>query len=599
MRYVQRNIPDPAKIYSFTLNNFVGGLNNRDQHPKENECTSVLNMSFMDDGLMEKRKGTTPFDSLVLDSPITYIDEFKPSNADAPDDGDQIIRATKKAIYFDGNLVRTIPNEKQIHGINHKGKYFFADGSGLFAYGRFTDKAGTNVRIVGTATSNFILMEVVSPPTGFTPLAKPAKKGVTVLDYTARKVWYEPCAYEIEDTFKEGNVVPKNPRFIVAREGRIYVAGDDKDNDTVAISDSGNPYYFPAVVSMQLPPNSDRIAGLAVYNDAVVVGRRLDIHCIIGDTNRTDAGLPVFKLKKLNAHFGFASQRSVVNAHNYLFFLGSDSNFYVLRNLEYSSDVLSTQSVSRTLNIHGAPVNVKKEDIWTSAGVFHNDCYYCCVGDKILVYHYIHQAWTVYDQINGTSLHVLFNTLLIGAKNGKILMPSNDFLDEGKPYRAEWRTKWLDMSDPVTFKMFRDFFVVSRTTKEYSSAVYFKFEIDYQDVDTQADFEVAYSIYGKSKWGDYYVNREVNMSRPFQAYKRGRLVRITFWNSDHIATEVATVDDLETVPKIHDGMIVKVTADGKLYTHEDGGWRVLALEEYNQGMCVMQLSGEYEFKWKR
>lgn len=599
MRYIQNNIPNPNKVYSFALNNFVGGLNNKEQQPNENQCTSVMNMAFMPDGVMEKRRGTVPFDSKVLDKPVVWVDEFMPSNPDAPDDVNQLVRASKKEIWFDANLVRTFPEEKRVHGINHKGKYFFVDGSGLFAYGRFTDKAGTYVRIVGTATTNFILMEIVSPPEGFTPLDTSHKKGVTVLDYTNRKVWYEPCQNEIKDTFKEGNVVPKKPRFIVAREGRIYVAGDDKDNDTVAISDTGNPYYFPAVLPLQLPPNSDRIAGLAVYNDAVVVGRRLDIHAIIGDTNRTDAGLPIFKLKKLNAHFGFASQDSVVQAHNYLFFLGSDSNFYVLRNLEYSTDVLSTQIISQTVNIHGDPINVQKDDIWNSSATFYNDCYYVSVGDKILVYHYLHRAWTVYDQIGATCFYVLFNTLLFGAKNGKILMPSNDYLDEGKPYKALWRTKWLDMGDPNALKFFRDFFIVSRATKEYTSTVNMKFEVDYQDVDKEVDVMTAYSIYGKSVWGDYYINRDINTSRPFQIFRRGRTIRITFWNSETVSREVATVADLEAINPLVMGMIVRVTADNKYYILEPDGWRIWDSAEFNQGMCLLQLSGEYEFKWKR
>lgn len=599
MRYIQRNIPSPAKIYSFTLKNFVGGLNNRDQDPDENQCTDVLNMSFMADGVMEKRKGTTAFDSGVMDSPIVFIDEYRPSNPDAPDDGDQLIRATRKEIRFDANLVRTFPKEGYVSGINHEGKYIFADGSGLFSYGRFTDRPGTHVKIVGTQISDFVLMEIVSPPSGFTPLAKPEKTGVRVLDFTNRKVWYEPCAYEIEDTFKEGNVVPKNPRFIVAKEGRIYVAGDDKDNDTVAISDTGNPYYFPAVLPLQLPPNSDRIAGLAVYNNAVVVGRRLDIHAIIGDTNRTDSGLPVFQLKRINSHFGFASHRSVVNAHNYLFFLGSDSNFYALRNLEYNTDNISTQIISKTLNIHGFPIDVTKDNIWHSSGVFFNDCYYCSVGDKILIYHYLHQAWTMYDQIEATSFHVLFNTLLMGAKSGKILMHGTDYLDEGRPYRAMWRTKWLDMGDSNSLKMFRDFFIVSRSTKDYTSTVNIKFEVDYQDIDRNVDIETIFSVYGASKWGDYYTNREVNASLPFQIFRRGRTIRVTFWNTEHATHEVETFSDLEAIPNPTRGIIAHVKDSGKYYILGDIEWREWLPEEYNQGMCLLQLSGEYEFKWKR
>lgn len=590
--YYQRNIPSPARIYSFTLQNFVGGLNNRDQLPLENQATDVMNMSFTQDGVMEKRKGTKFFDSLNLGEPITWIDEFKPHKED-----NVMVRATRTKVYIGDALIRNVTG--QIHGINHMGKYMFCDGKGLWAYGRFDETAGTYVRIEGTQTTNYVLMEIVSPPEGFTPLGDEHKEGVRVLDFTNRKVWYEPCNQEIKDTFKQGNVVPKDPRFIVAREGRLYLAGSDEDDDNVFISDTGNPYYFPASLPMQLPPNSDRIAGLAVYNDAIVVGRRLDIHAIIGDTNRTDMGLQVFTLEKLNSHFGFASQRSVRNAHNYLFFLGSDSQFYILKSLDLYSDKLSTQVISKTVNIHGAPISVQKDDIWNASSCFHDDNYYTAVGDKIMVYNYLHQAWTVFDQINATSMYVLFDTLMMGDKNGRTLVHSEDFLDTGKPFMGYWRSRWFDMGDANSFKMFRDFFITSRSKKEYVSNVNLKFEVDYNDVDRSVDVSTNFSIYGKTRWGERYINREISTSLPFMIYRRGRQIRITFSNGEWINKEVANVSDLENILGIYDGMLIKVLADGKIYVNDEGAWRIAEEGEYNQGMCVLQLNGEYETKWKR
>lgn len=541
---------------------------------------------------MEKRRGTTWFDSLKLDDEIVWIDEFKPHKED-----NVMIRATKTKMYIGGSLLRTVSG--QVHGVNHDGKYFFCDAEGLWVYGRFKDTAGTYVKVIGTATEDYVLMQVVSPPTGYTPLGDEHVKGVRNIDFTNRKVWYEPCNQEVKDTFKQGNVIPEKPRFIVVREGRLYLSGSDKDDDNVFISDTGNPYYFPASLPIQLPPNSDRVSGLAVFNDAIIIGRRLDMHAIIGDTNRTDAGLPVFKLKKLNSHFGFASQRSVVNAHNYLFFLGTDSQFYVLKTVQDVNDALATQCISKTVDIHSDPINAKKDDIWYASGCFFEDCYYCAVGDKIMIYNYLHQAWTAYDQINAKSFYVLFNTLLMGDKNGKIVMPSEDFLDNGKPFKGVWRSKWFDMDDANTYKMFKDFFVVARSKKDYISNVHLKFEIDYQDTDKAYNVSTNFSIYGKSKWGDRYINREINESLPFQIFRRGRRIRITFWNGDWINGEVATFSDLASYEGIYNEILVYVKDEEKIYINEDAEWRIAETEEFNQGMCVLQLNGEYEFKWKR
>ena len=48
--------PPPNKIMTFTLSNFVGGLNNRSDQLEDNEALNLLNMEFADDTLMEKKK---------------------------------------------------------------------------------------------------------------------------------------------------------------------------------------------------------------------------------------------------------------------------------------------------------------------------------------------------------------------------------------------------------------------------------------------------------------------------------------------------------------------------------------------------------------
>lgn len=591
MRYINRAIPSPNKVLSFSLNNFVGGLNNRDQVPSENEATDVMNMAFTQDGLIEKRNGTNPYDDLQLEKPITFIDQFKP-HKEAP----VLLRATESEVYLNDVLLRV--NEGQMYGLNYEGRYFFCDSSGLYVYGRFEQEAGTYIKIKGTQTTDYVLMKVSNPPETFTALDKTHTEGVLNIDFDARTVWYEPCQNEIEDTFKGANVLPENPRFIVNREGRLYLAGSDDNDDTIYITDSGNPFYFPVVLSLQLPPNSDRITGLCIYNDSLVVGRRMDIHVITGDTNRTDTGLPVYEVNRLSTHTGVANQRTMINAHDYLFFLGTDSQFYAIRNTEMISDVLATQVISKTVDIHSKPISVKKEDIWASSGYFFKDCYYIAIGDKVLVYNYKHRAWTVYNHINVTSFYSVIDILFMGTENGKIVVPSDDYLDSGFPFQAYWRSKWFDMDNPNAYKMFRDFFLVSKSSQEYVSRVNVLFEVDYEDAKDVANIVSQYSVYGKSVWGDIYVNRDINMSLPFFVFKRGRQIRISFSNGWDVIEEVETLAQAP-VANIRDGAVIYVKGEEKFYILEEAKWRIYEEEEYNQGMCVVQISGEYEVKWKR
>lgn len=591
--FFQRNIPAPAKIYSFNLNNFVGGLNNREYDPEENQCKSVMNMAFTADGVMEKRRGTTHFDDLDLAGAVTFMDEFKPHQEDSV-----LIRASKDKMYMGDTLVRTLINN--MHGTNYEGRYFFGDTSGLYCYGRFKDEPSTYIKHIGTKNENYLLMEVVDPPSGFTPLGSSHTKGVRVYDYTNKKVWYEPCDNEIKDTFKGANVVPKKPRFFVTRESRMYIAGSDDNDDTVYITDVQNPFYFPAVLPLQLPPNSDRVTGLGVFNDSIVVGRRLDIHVITGDTNRTDAGLPVYRLKKLNSHTGITNQGSIVNVHNFLFFLGTDSHVYGLRGTDYDSEVLQTTLLTRTVDIHGAPISVQKDDIWTAKACFYNDCYYLSIGNRVLVYHYIHRAWTVYNQLDITAFYVMFNVLLMGNKVGRTLIPSNNHLDNGKPYRAHWTTKYLTMSDANSFKMFREFFIIANSSKDYTSRVNILFEIDHSDIKHDVDIKTSMSVYGNSIFGDVFINRAVNASQNFPIYRRGRGVNITFWNGDFEAGKVATFDELNSVDNRVVDMLIYVEDEKSYYRLNDNAeWVKSDITDYDQGMCVMELNGEYEIKWKR
>lgn len=92
-------------------------------------------------------------------------------------------------------------------------------------------------------------------------------------------------------------MIPSKPSYIISHDGRLYISGSVEENDTVFISDIQTPFYFPAVLPMQLPSNADKIVGLTVFDSCVIVGRRYDIYSIRGTTNRLDAGLELFTLK--------------------------------------------------------------------------------------------------------------------------------------------------------------------------------------------------------------------------------------------------------------------------------------------------------------
>src|SRR6185312_7255486 len=447
MVYLNHNIPPPNRIMTFSLKQFALGLNNKSEILDPGEASDIRNMLFTDDDVMEKRRGTTTFDNLLLTGDVVHIDEYRPYV-----DADIMVRASKTEMYVGNTKVTNVGGK--VNAVNFGGRYFFTDSKKLQVYGKFTEAASTYLKHVGAKIDTYILMQVVSPPSGYTPLGAEHTKGVTVYDYTNRKVWYEPCKNEIEDTFKQGNVIPSNPRFIVVHHGRIFISGDDKDDDNVFISDVNNPFYFPASLPMQLPPTADRVTGLIVYDDSVVVGRKLDLYAISGSTNRTDAGLPVFKLQRINSHTGVAHQGAMDVAHNYLFFLGSDGNAYALNNAQNAEHILSTTLLTRSLDMFRSPVDLKKDDIYEAESIFFDDKWYVSIGGKVLIYSYMNRGWTMYEGITAKSFYKFYNVLIWGDDKGRTCMPSEDYLDHGEPYRAYWKSGSFDMEDAHSYKYF-------------------------------------------------------------------------------------------------------------------------------------------------
>ena len=592
MAYIQRNTPPPNKIYTFTLNNFVGGLNNRSEILQPNQCSDVLNMTFADDTVMEKRRGSTIVDTLRLNGELVFIDEYKPYN-----DTDVLIRATKTEIYVGNMKVANIKG--QITGVNFAGKYFFADGEKFYVWGKFPQRSTTYEEVIGTPDANYLLMEVVNPPQGFTPLGTEHTRGKVKYDYTNRKVWYEPCQNEIEDPYKKSNVLPQNPRYIVVHNGRLFISGSKKDNDNVFISDLNNPYYFPVSLPMQLPPNSDKIVGLHVYDDSVVVGREEDIYVITGMTNRTDMGVPVFRLKKINTHTGFANHYAVNVAHNYLFFMGSDGNAYALSSIQGNERALASSILSRTIDFFRPPVNLTKQDIYEASSIFFDDKWYITMKDKIMIYSYRHQAWTMYNNLHARSFYKFNNVLFWGNKDGQLCMPSEDHLDQGEPYEAYWSSKTFDMGEPSYYKQFKDFFIIAHTFDNFNSDIGVTFEIDHIIVKENFLIKNQKSIWGKSRFGDRFINNNVNASLPFSIGRRGRTIRFIFRNGFEIGTPVSTVDELDGYLGKKEGLLVKVTSTNQYFSFINGTWVEQTMENLNQTIRIYSVNGDYELRGKR
>ena len=130
MAYIQKNTPPPNKVLTFSVRDFSGGLNNRSDQLNDNEASSIINMEFVDETLLEKRRGQTYFDEFV--TPLLL---FISMNLNLTTSPDVLIKATESNVYVNDVLIGSVAGK--INGVNHNGRYVFADGNKLYAYGTF------------------------------------------------------------------------------------------------------------------------------------------------------------------------------------------------------------------------------------------------------------------------------------------------------------------------------------------------------------------------------------------------------------------------------------------------------------------------------
>lgn len=594
MAYIQKNLPPPNRVLNFTLSNFVGGLNNRSSQLQHNEASDVLNMKFDDEAVMSKRNGIEYFDEIAITGSVTFIDEYKPYQ-----DTFQLIRASNTEVFSGSTKIADVAGK--INAVNYFGSYYFVDGDKIRVYGKFPQVGDTHTGIVGTTVGTYLVMELADPPAGYTALGTSEVQGKWVYDYTNSKCWYEPCQNEIDDTYKGGNTLPVKPKFIEISGDRLFIASDSSDDDNVFICDISNGFYFPVFLPLQLPPNGDKIVGIKSFHDSIVVGRKSDIYVIYGNTNRPEIPDLIFRVKKVTTHTGFASNDSMDIVNNYLFYLGHDGNVYAMHTTKTDVDMLATQILNLHVDLFKKPISASVNDLSSASSVFFKDQWYLSLAGNVLVYSYRHKAFSFYSyaSVSPTAFYVQDYTLLYGLNTGRLVKDKDAYDDLGKPYRAFWASDTMDNEEPTTFKQYRDFYTVAHVYDTYNSRVNIKFEIDQIDIYESFDLYNMTSVWGKSKFGDRFINRNIVASLPIVIGRRGRTMKFIISNSYFITADVDDYTDVQTYSGKKEGILLHTTSDNKYFLYTDYKWVEQLESDLFQPMRVYEVSGQYELRGKR
>ena len=374
------------------------------------------------------------------------------------------------------------------------------------------------------------------------------------------------------------------------------MSGSVDNPHNVYITDISNAFYCPVGLGIQLPPNGDQVNGLVVFHDSVVVGRNDDIHVIYGNTNRIDVQ-DMFLLKKINTHTGFANQSVVQPVHNYLFYLGNDGNVYSMHTTQTNTELLATIILSKTIDLFQAPLNFTYDDFKIACSVFFNDEYYLSIADKVLVYSYRYQAWTLYDKIYARDFVKFEGQFFIGNGFGKLYRFSEGYDDDGMPITAYWKSKRFDMGEPSVFKQFRELFIVAHTYDDYKSTIKVKFEVDYVDIVKTNTIESELSRWGEAVFGDMFNMYNIFASYPIIIGQRGRVIRITFANGVAVHSIVPTNELLPL--SVPEDTYCKVIDVDKFYRYNGYSWDEVNNEKIFQPLKVYEINGEYEFRGRR
>ena len=607
----------PTRI-TFSIKNFTGGLNNvvSPSRISDSESPDLLNVRFRKDGVLEKRSGLASYNFLAPGHTINgdlngawviKVDDLREG---------LLLHVNRDLIYVTTQGIPVyIPwgQASQLRSIElsvaqFQDKIYFVDNGLRVHFLKIEELEDDN------PSPN--IYYICDPPVGFTPKPKPATKGVTkeapsvygkpnMID-----TWYEPCEYELEDGYKGLNVTENfRKRYICVHKDRLYIAGNDEDSNMLYISDILNPFYFPASLPIQTPPDGDRIVALKEFGDSLIIGRKDSMFALTGNTNRP--GDEAYKLTKITTHTGVVNHKCIDNVQGFLFYVGNDSNLYKMSYAITDTPTLLTRKLNNTVDLKKAPLNKRKEEI-SNAHTFYdkyNGEWWVQLGKDSLVYNYDYQAWTRHTGCdNRMMLHYQDKFTLCRENCTFTYFDDTVYYDYDfeyptlrLPIPCYWTSKDIDFGEATRIKQIRDTYLVSEVFDEKKCDIRVKYDVDYVPIENESRVESEISLWNKARWDkNRFISTNIARSLPIMVGRRGRTFRAWIGNG-YVFKDY--VEELPHQSESNPGDLF--FCNGKFYVRIPRDYetreyyRELSEDELYQPMKIYELSGLYEFKGYR
>lgn len=595
-----RKAPQAKQQGSFTQDNFAGGLNNvsGDTIIADNQLTNSQNLMFTSDNTMEKRYGLVAFDELNLEGAITMVGEYKPVIEDS-----EIVRSTDTEVYIGATKVADIAGTA--YGINYIGNYYFVDGNELRVYNgegtyviKEDPKAYAMADILETEPSPVVITidnldfrtavgDTIQHETylGIIPytitdinyetnqitiaetLTNPITAGDLIRLYVPRPkeiyfegqvvyddllgwAWYEPCDYELEDSLKGENYIPNNPSVITIRNDRIHLSGDSLYPHNIYMSDINNPFYYPAALGLQCPPNGDEIVDMFEFDDALIVARHNDMYAVYGNSADLES-TNLFRMKKIDTHIGFFARNAYAILNNYVFYLGYDKRFYRMTTPMTNIEYLVTKPLTDIVDLTLAPLSLTDTDFQYISTVAFNNEFMMNIGNKTIVYSFGNQGFTFYTGWNARSLYTDGIDVYVGNTNGILSKWTKGvYSDLGVAIESIQETKRFDFGKPINYKYYNQCIITAHSYDDYMSELSVAFEIDIYYKDNIEIINATQSKFGVTTWGEKFNDRNIIKSEWIPLNYRGRTIK--FKISNNTIDQTMKIYDINVVYSMRD-----------------------------------------------
>lgn len=603
--------PTTPERLTYSFKDFTGGLNNVSSENRllDNESPDLLNVKFRKDGVLEKRSGLSEYkyhmETLGINGVLRNVWVLKPK----PGVETLLMHVNLDFYYITSTgKVTFIPwgqdgVYKPVSGTQFMDKFFLVDGTNHIRFFKLDE--------LETMDLPWIYF-IAYPPEGFTPAPKPAIEGVykeEVYQGHRKKVWYEPCQYEMEDGYKGTNMQVNNCTMIVVHKDRLYCTGNPKDPNMIYISDILNPYYFPASLPVQAPPDGDMITCMRIYNDGVVIGRENDVYVLNGNTNRDNN--EAYTFKKINTHTGIANNNSADVVHNFMFYVGSDGNAYKLRTTSTDKTIIATQQLNVKVNFKAYPISKSINEILAVHTGYdpYNGEWWIQFEDFSVIYNYQLMSWTRYTGTENTKLINFNDKFLLARSDCKITQ-----FDETVYYDVDfqypllklpipcyWTSKDIDFGSPIRVKQIRDTYIVSEVFDTERCDIRVKYDIDYVTVENEHRVESEISLWNKAIWDkNRFISSNIARSLPIMVGRRGRTFRIWLGNGyvfkDYVE-ELPHQSETEVGDLFYcqGAFYVRIPRDYETREY----YRKLDESELYQPMKIYEVSGLYQLRGYR